>query len=224
MKFNFIFFGITTAILLNSPAMGDITLTNGEFSNGGTGWSDLAGFTPSTLYDTADGIAMAPADGSTRCIYQKVSARSENAATVIFDVTVNTLASVPGARDFDFRLINGAAGTPANTIGMVTNTAHKIVLFGGGATLFASPFAMTAGTTYTISLYMTGMDGPGGQMGKVSGSILDNTTMVATRFTVSHANIEKFDGLAFCRGPNCGATHRNTIDNVTVVREVVTDL
>jgi hypothetical protein len=223
MKFNSILTGITAAILLSSPAMGGIKLTNGDFSNGSTGWSDLTGYGPSTLYDITSGVANAPADGSTRCIYQKVSPSLETAATVIFDVTVNTLGSGTNARDFDFCLVNGNTGNIAKTVGMITNAAHQFVLRGGGTPLYTSSIAMTAGTTYTISLYMTGMDGDGGHTGMVSGSILNQTTMVATRFTCSHANIDKFDGLAFRRGFVWGPNHQHTIANVTMVRELGTD-
>jgi hypothetical protein len=224
MQFNSILFATTSAFLLNSPAMADIKLTNGDFSSGSTGWSELVGYANSTLYNTTGGVATAPADGSTRSLYQKVTPRLETAATVIFDVTVNTLASGAVKRDFDFRLVNGNAGNVTNTIGVMTNTAHHFILNGGGATLFTSAFAMTPGTTYTISLYLSGMDGTGGLPGKVSGSILNQTTMVATRFSATNANIEKFDGLTFCRGGSWGANHQNTIDNVTVVQESATDL
>lgn len=220
MNFNSILLGITAAFLLNSPAMADIKLTNGDFSSGSTGWSILTGFS-GTLYDITGGAAMAPADGSPRCLYQKVSPRMETAATVIFDVTVNTPASGTVIRDFDFRMVNGAAGSLpgslASSVNMMTDSAHHFLLQCGSIPLFTSPFTITAGTTYTISLYMSGMDGAGGQTGKVSGSILNQTTMVSTRFSASHANIDKFDGLAFFRANSWGATHQHTIANVTAV-------
>jgi hypothetical protein len=221
MILNSILLGTNAALMLGTPAMGNITLTNGDFSSDSTGWSTLAGFT-STLYNTTGGVAIAPGDGSNRSIYQKVSASSEAAATIIFDVTVNTLGAT---QDIEFRLINGPAGNVVNSVVLVTDRLHRFVLFGGGVKLFTSEFAVTEGTTYTISLYMSGMDGPGGQMGKVSGSILDNTTMVATRFTVTHPHIAPFDGLAFFRRAGNAVTgHQNTIDNITAVRELATDL
>lgn len=231
MKNKSILLGATTALLLASPAMGAITLTNGDFSTAdtsadGVGWK--AGPSNGSMFAIAggvNGVADGPSGNTARSLYQTFSDSVMSAVNVSFDFILVGVGTGGTARQMDFRTLVGTTTANSTHARFIVAGNGTIDYLDTGGTAFidtattGTTFAANVTDTYHIDLQFTGLDGAGGAIGTMNGTITRASDSASYGFSGTNLNWVAVDSMEFANGGNWGTLHNSDFDNVSVVPE-----
>lgn len=227
MKRKTFLLGATSAVLLASPAMGAITLTNGDFSTAdtkidGVGWT--AGPSSGTMFTIAggvNGVANAPTGNNAASLYQTFSDTTMTKVNVSFDFIIVAPGNGTTPRQIDFRLLTGTtSGTSTHVRFNVSGDGFIDFTNAGGGfvdtTTTGTAFAANVAGTYRIDLQLDGMDGNGGATGTMLGTITRASDNASYSFSGTNLNWAAVDSMEFLQGNNWGSNHNVDFDNVFV--------